>query len=206
MGGAHNRIIAAAAKAKLGPLGFQRQGRSRLWLLDHGTWLNIVGFVPSQWSVSVDLDNATHWLWGGTGFMSWDYSVRGSCAQFDSEEQFKGALGTIASEAAERALEIEREFSSFEKIAAYVIGLAQDNDRMRPSWFGYRAGIASGIMTDFVKAEIYLRGITDERVVPHAERFLSVIGDHARFRAKVNETVVQQRAVLKLPPLQLDPF
>ena len=35
MAGPHDRIIADAAKAALGPLGFRRKGRSRVWLADH---------------------------------------------------------------------------------------------------------------------------------------------------------------------------
>jgi hypothetical protein len=50
MPGTHDRIIADAAKAALGPLGFKRKGRSRTWLADHGWWLTVVEFQPSAWS------------------------------------------------------------------------------------------------------------------------------------------------------------
>jgi hypothetical protein len=43
----HGRIIATAAKETLGPLGFYRKGRSRVWLCDHGFWLGVVEFQPS---------------------------------------------------------------------------------------------------------------------------------------------------------------
>lgn len=84
MSGAHERIIAAAAKAELSPMGFKRKGRTRLWVLDHGHWLKTVGFVPSRWSISVDLDNAAHWIWAGHGFMSLNYIVRGRHADFET--------------------------------------------------------------------------------------------------------------------------
>lgn len=66
----HSKIIAAAAKAELAPVGFERKGQSRLWFADHGSWLNVVEFTPSRWSKSVSLMNAAHWLWLGAGFMS----------------------------------------------------------------------------------------------------------------------------------------
>ncbi len=77
---------------------------------------------------------------------------------------------------------------------------------MRPSWFGYQAGIASGLRDRFEEAEYFLRGITDERVIRHAKPLLALINSPEGFRAKVNELVAQQRAALKLPTLDRDPF
>ena len=206
MAGEHNKIIAAAAKAALRPIGFKRQGRSRLWILDHGFWLNTVGFRPSNWSVSVDLDNAAHWLWSGHGFMSLDYFVRGSHASFKDEEHFSSAVAEIAEEAASRAVQLEVQFSSFDAIASFVIQSALDSEAMRPSWFGYKAALACGILGRQKEAEDFLRGITDARVIPHATPFLALIGRPSDFRSRVNELVAQQRATLKLPALVHDPF
>ncbi|MBX3593394.1 hypothetical protein [Sphingomonas sp.] len=206
MAGEHAKIIAAAAKATLGPMGFKRQGQTRLWILDHGLWLNTVGFRPSQWSVSVDLDNAAHWLWAGHGFMSLDYFVRGSHASFEDEDQFRAAVAQIADEAASRAKQLESQFFSFDAIAGFVIQQALDSENMRPSWFGYRAGLACGILGKPKKAEDFLRGITDPRVVPHAAPFLALVSNPLEFRSRVNELVAQQRAALKLPALECDPF
>lgn len=206
MSSKHNRIIAAAAKKELSRLGFKRKGRSRLWLLDHGHWLNIVGFVPSRWSISVTLENAAHWIWSGHGFMSLDYIVRGQHTEFETEEHFSNALGHIAHDAASRALEIEERFSSFEKIAAFAIDEARDDERMAPSWWGYKAGIAAGILGDMNLAERFLQGISDYRVIPHAQRFLAVIEEHNRFVSEVNIAVGEQRVALKLELLEKDAF
>ena len=206
MAGPHNKIIAAAAKATLEPIGFKRKGQTRLWILDHGLWLNTVGFRPSQWSVSVDLDNAAHWLWAGHGFMSLDYFRRGSHVAFEDEVQFSDAMAEIAKQAASRAAQLERQFASFDAIANFVIREAQDNPRMQASWFGYKAGLTCGILGRQEKAEDFLRGITDSRVIPHAAPFLTLTGNTAKFRARVNGLVAQQRATLMLPALERDPF
>jgi len=206
MSAPHNKIIATAAKVELAPLGFRRLGRSRLWLIDHGSWLNIVGFRPSQWSVAVDLDNAAHWVWAGAGFMSLDYFDRGSHTRFESEDQFAAAVARIAKEGASKALELERKFSSFDATAEFVIELARSSDRMRPSVFGYKAGLAAGLLGRMDEAAQFLRGLTDERVVSRAAPFLSVLDDPADFKAAVNEQVARQRATLKLPALERDAF
>jgi hypothetical protein len=207
MSGSHNKIIASTAKAELGPLGFKRRGQSRLWLKDHGFWLNVVEFTPSSWAVTVNLGNCAHWLWGGGGFMSLNYIVRGKAyAEFKDEDQFRQEFCDIARSAAIEAAKIDEKFSSFEAIAKHVIDKAQGADRMRPSWFGYYAGVAAGISGNLKEAEQFLRGISDERVAPHAERFFEVVNSAADFRMKANEILAQQRAVLKLPPLESAPF
>lgn len=202
MSNAHDRVIAAAAKAELGPLGFKRKGRSRLWLLDHGDWLNIVGFVPSKWSVSVQRDNAAHFIWAGHGFMSLDHSVRGRHVDYESDEQFTSALTEIAREAAVEACQIEEQFSSFEKIASFVIDRAQHSDRMGPSWFGFQAGLAAGILGDMQMAERFLHGISDDRVIPYARRFHELIAQPKAFISEINNAVAKQRSALNLEPLE----
>lgn len=207
MSGSHSKIIAAAAKAELGPLGFKRRGQSRLWLKDHGFWLNVVEFKPSKWSVAIDLSNAAHWIWGGCGFMSLDYYVpSGPFTGYRDEDQFGAAVAEIASAAAAQAQETHAKFASFEAIANHTITEALDSERMQPSWFGYYAGVACGILGDLDQAASFLRDITDERVIPRAERFLPTIGNPTAFREKANEIVAQQRSALKLPPLAQNPF
>jgi hypothetical protein len=46
----HGRLIAAAAKAALAPLGCVRKGQSRVWYSDQRYWVIAVEFQPSGWS------------------------------------------------------------------------------------------------------------------------------------------------------------
>jgi hypothetical protein len=198
----HSRIIAAAAKVELGPLGFRQKGRSRLWIADHGTWLNVAEFTPSRWSKGVSLVNAAHWLWAGHRFLSFNHSIHSKRhTEFETEEQFTSAATDFAREAAAKAREMEGNFSSFEGTVDFVLKRARESERMKSSWFGYQAGIAAGLSGRFEDAEYFLRGIIDERVVPHAKPLLSLIHDPASFRRRVNELVAKQRATLKLPAL-----
>ncbi len=203
MSGSHSKIIASAAKGELAALGFKRQGQSRLWVKDHGFWLNVVQFTPSRWSVVVQLDNCAHWLWGGAGFMSFNYIVRSTpYVELKDENQFRSEVFEIARLAAAEAVKIDEKFSSFEAIATFASEDARRSQRQRPSWFGYYAGVAAGILGNLEEAEQFLRGITDERVVPHANRFLAAINSPTGFRMEANEVLAAQRATLKLPPLE----
>ena len=204
----HSKIIAAAAKAELAPLDFRRKGQSRLWLADRGSWLNVVEFTPSAWSKSVSLMNGAHWLWSGTGFLSFDEAMPSNCrAHFETDEQFTIEVAKIAELARERALEIEERFASFDAIADFVIQSARKSpDRMAPSWWGYKAGIASGLIGRMEDARAFLHGLTDERVTKHAAPLLPLIDQPEAFKSKVNDFVAQQRATLKLEALSTHPF
>jgi hypothetical protein len=199
----HSRIIATAAKAELASLGFRQAGRSRLWLADRGSWLNVVEFTPSRWSKSVSLTNAAHWLWVGAGFMSFNEVIPSKChADFETEDQFRSAASEIAKSARTNALAIEERFSSFSAIANFVVERARSSpDRMGPSWWGYEAGVASGLVGRLEEASCFLHGLSDELVTKRAAPLLPLIFDPDAFRSKVNETVVQERARLKLKPL-----
>jgi hypothetical protein len=203
-----SKIIAAAAKSQLVSLGFQQKGRSRLWLADHGTWLNVVEFTPSRWSKGVSLMNAAHWLWLGAGFMSFNVVFSSKChAEFQTEDQFRTASDEIARAARAKALEIDTMFPSFNAIANFVVEQARSSpDRMGPSWWGYEAGVASGLVGRFEEAEWFLRGVTDERVSRLAKPLLPLIKNPNAFKKKVNDMVAQERARLKLPPLNHEPF
>ena len=204
----HSKIIATAGKSALAPLGFKRKGRSRLWISDQMSWLNVVEFTPSRWSKGVSLVNASHWLWAGTGFLAFHESVHSDLhAEFESGEQFEREMEKIAHEAVAEARRLQAQFSSLERTAAFVIDRARSSpDRMLPSWWGYQAGIAAGLIGDLVAARSFLEAIRDERVVGHAAKILPVVGDSQEFKAQVSELVAKQRHKLTLPSLEQPPF
>lgn len=204
----HNTIIATVAKVELERLGFRQQGRSRLWLSDHQSWLNVVEFAPDRWTKGVSLMNAAHWLWAGTGFLAFHEAVPSQRhASFETAEQFAEAVQGIAQEAASKAVEMQELFSSLERTAKFAIDRARSSpDRMQPSWWGYEAGIASALCGDLGSAETFLRNITDERVIPQVAPLLPLIGNASRFVSRVNEVVDQQREALNLAPLNHPSF
>jgi len=204
----HSRIIAAAAKTELASLGFRRKGRSRLWLADRHSWVNVVEFTPSRWSKSVSLMNAAHWLWLDAGFMSFNEAVPSKChAEYETEDQFRSAAGDIAKTARTVASEMDERFSSFGAIADFVVERARSSpDRMGPSWWGYEAGVALGLVGRPEEASRFLHDLADDRVIGRAAPLLPLLADPDAFRSKVNDVVTQERIRLKLRPLNNPAF
>ncbi len=135
--------------------------------------------------------------------MSFNEAIPSQChANFETEDQFKSAAGDIAKTARANALALEERFSSLDAIADFVIERARSSpDRMGPSWWGYEAGVASGLIGKFGQAGNFLQGLSDVRVSSHAAPLLLLLNDPDAFGSKVNEMVAQQRATLKLRPL-----
>jgi hypothetical protein len=59
----HNRDIAEAASAALGPLCLVRKGRSRIWLDDQSWWIGIAEFWPSNRKPGTYLNVGLMFLW-----------------------------------------------------------------------------------------------------------------------------------------------
>lgn len=196
----HNAIIAKLAKAELEPLGFRQRGRSRLWLADNQSWLNVIEFTPDRWTKGVSLVNAAHWLWAGTGFLAFHEVITSpQHIAFENSEQFAAAVPALISEAASKARGIQERFSSMHRTAQFLVERARSSpERMMPSWWGYQGGIAAGLCGDFTTAEELLSGITDDRVNGHATALLLQVRDPERFISEVEHRVIQQRRALGL--------
>jgi hypothetical protein len=72
----HSKLINAAARERLRPLGLVQEGRSRTWLDDQAWWLGIVEFQPSGWTRGSYLNVGVNWLWNVKDWHSFDFVYR----------------------------------------------------------------------------------------------------------------------------------
>jgi hypothetical protein len=206
--GPHNKIIAAAAKRVLQPLGFERKGRSRTWLADHDWWLTVVEFQPSGWSRGSYLNVAAHWLWNESGYLSFDYGGRTEgFEEYVSDVLFGSAAEKLAVAASLAAQELARTFKSIDVTADVLLAHeASLPSRSRGSWPACNAGVALGLAARATDADAMLRSVSDDRVKPSAQRLLSVSADADSFRHEVASLIAGQRTALGLPQLGAPPF
>ncbi|MBI1361335.1 MAG: hypothetical protein GC155_13745 [Alphaproteobacteria bacterium] len=147
----HSKIIAQAAKAALGPIGFVRQGRSRLWLSDHGFWMRVVQFVPGRWSRDSYLQVAAHWLWTPMNFLSLDYMPSYNVRSFISVEDptpFRQLAEEQAAQAADVSARLATELNSIEAVARVLRELVVELDnsplsagRASKGWLGFNLAL-----------------------------------------------------------------
>jgi hypothetical protein len=212
MVGSHDRIIAGAAQAALGPLGFRRKGRSRTWLADHGWWLTVVEFQASSWSKGCYLNVAAHWLWSATGTVSFDFGGRiAEHVEYLTDAQFAPAAARLGESAAIDARRLARTFESLSDAAKVLLEAAQTESRpghLHPGWSDYNAGLAAALVGRTNDAIKMLTRIIDSPAPrgsvlhPAAERMARLLSDPIRLREEAVSLIQRQRGALRLPPLE----
>lgn len=190
----HRRIITAAARSALGPLGLRQKGRSRLWFDDHGWWLINVEFQPSSWGRGSYLNIGEQHLWREGDYFALERPERplGGAAfvEFTGDETaFEAAIGHLAGLALAAVQTRRREHGEGRDALRFVARTGDDFD----------AGVALGLLGDAPAAANRLQGRIHQAFREQADRYRSCIADgslDAVARARVDRT----RSRMKLPP------
>lgn len=198
----HGRIIAAAAKAALQPLGLKRKGQSRVWYSDQRFWIIAVEFQPSGWSKGSYLNISIKWLWNsGAGY---DFSDRPvDFIPFESAEQFAPLVEGMAARAAQEVGAWKDHFKTFADICQYLIGQAKSDGRPI-----FNAAIATGLAGDEGISRRYFQRLKDWetygydwqlRLKADSAALAALLLDPKKFRSEVLNLVQRQRASMKMP-------
>jgi len=199
----HSRIIAAAAKAALQPLGLKRKGQSRVWYSDQRFWIIAVEFQPSGWSKGSYLNVSIKWLWhSGAGY---DFSDRPvDFIPFESAEQFTPLVEGMAARAAQEVEAWKDRFKTFDDICQYLIAKAKDD-----GWPICNAAIATGLAGDEDTSRRYFQRLEDWetygydwqlRLKADSAALAALLLDPKKFRLEVLNLIQRQRASMKMPP------
>jgi hypothetical protein len=199
----HGKLITAAAKAALLPLGCKQVGRSRTWISDEGFWLIVIEFQPSGWSRGTYLNVGAMWLWIELPGFRFNYGYReGDFIPFETPEQFTPLVEQHAKRATERIRELQAKFQSIEDVKEHVLKhLPNDNRQI------YHAIIACGLAGEAERAwalieEFQLSAANVRYPDPRASliRELSEsLDDTPRFRDAIADVITKCRAAHKLP-------
>ena len=141
----HGKLIAAAAKAALLPLGCRRKGQSRCWFSDERFWYIFIEFQPSAWSRGTYLNVSPIWFflepWGGEAAHR-----LGNYIEFESVEQFAPLIEKAAQRVAAEVVTLRAKFRTLADIHRFFAG--------NLSWNGnvYRAAITAGLIGDLALA------------------------------------------------------
>jgi hypothetical protein len=198
------KLIAAAAKQALLPLGCQRVGRSRGWISDQRFWLIVIEFQPSSWQEGSYLNVGAMWLWRARKGHAFHAGYRiADFVPFYDVEQFSCAVDKLASQAAQEVEKLRRQFGSLRDIYRYLV---DHTNEANPSIF--HTAIAAGLVGDLATArrlfEIHLDMPTNNvqwqiELRKRNAALASQLSDPALFRAAVLAVVQECRALNDLP-------
>jgi hypothetical protein len=206
----HSKILSAAARETLKPIGLQRKGRSRIWLDDNGWWAGVVEFQPSSWSRGSYLNVGAMWLWHPPPHhISFDVDHRVGEAgyiEYESDDQFAPLAQRLATMAADRIGDLRQRFPDLDAAAKHLVGQAQGND-----WPTFHAGVALALADRRKAAAAMFKRLNADpddpdwwpeavdRAHRHAGTLSSKTGGE-QFRQEVSEAIRDARTSLKLDP------
>jgi hypothetical protein len=205
----YGRLITAAAKAALAPLGCKRVGQSRFWYSDQGFWTVSIEFQPSGWAKGSYLNVGANWLWypkSGWGFShSEDIRVEDvGFIRFESIEQFQPLIANMAARAAREVLRLREKYRSLAEIYVWLLPRAARN-----GIHAYHAAVAAGLVGDTTTARRLLHRLEDwktygqdwtEEIKANGAALAECVDDPAVFQSNVSAIIADVRRDLRLPP------
>jgi len=154
----HSRLLTAAARSTLRPLGCVQKGRSRTWLDDHGWWVGVIEFQPSGWSRGSYLNVGACWLWEEKDFLSFDAGYRVAPFQpFTDTAEFTVAAQALAEQAAAEVLALRDRFPTPGQVGALMRRHPKPGIREH-----MHAGIAAGLAGAYDEARRHLALAAEE--------------------------------------------
>ncbi|MEZ5826909.1 MAG: hypothetical protein R3D30_07305 [Hyphomicrobiales bacterium] len=145
----HGKLITAAARSALTPLGCNQISRSRTWISDERFWVIQIEFQPSGWSKGSYLNVGASWLWRVQKSFAFDYGYRvADFIVFETQEQFAPLIAGHARRAAEEVNALRNKFKTLAQIHRHLM-----DDIPRGGWALYHAAVAAGLSGDIAVAK-----------------------------------------------------
>jgi hypothetical protein len=186
----HGKLIAAAAKAALLPLGCRRKGQSRCWFSDERFWYIFIEFQPSAWSRGTYLNVGPIWFflgwWGG------EATPRlGNYITFESGEQFGPLIEKAAQLVAAEVVALRTKFRTLADVHRFFAG--------NLSWSGnvYRAAITAGLVGDFALARQLFARIRGLDPTSHGPQLKNIQAECATLAALLDDQQAYRSAILE---------
>lgn len=205
----HSRLITAAAKAALKPIGCFRRGQSRVWLSDERYWTMMVEFQPSGYSRGSYLNVGASWLWSEVqrSVLSFDFGDRvhdAGFVPFESEEQFRPLIENMARRAAQEVHALRKKFRSIAAICGHLCDEPKSTD-----WRLFHAAVAAGLSRDADSARALFQQLDalptafewQLELRAEATRLARDLNDLTRFHQTIADKIKRRRLATGLPSI-----
>jgi hypothetical protein len=196
----HNAVITAEARHVLEPLGLVRQGKSRVWIDDHGWWTIQVEFQPSAWSKSSYLNVGINWLLyeGSVGAFNVGSRVDVQFIEATTDDSFRQNAHALALQAKEEVEKLRSHFSTLEVAASYY----RDSGR-QSAWDDYYYGVLLALIGNIASAKLAFESVPTHRVqfgwekalAQRASELHKLASDQTAFIETIRGIVLRTRSI-----------
>ena len=187
------RLLGAAAKAALLPLGCRRLGKSRSWISDQRFWLIVIEFQPSSWQKGSYLNVGAMWLWRARKGHAFNVGYRiADFVAFYSPEQFSPVAARLAAQAALEVQRLREQFKSLNAVYRYLVDhISEKNQEI------FHAAIAAGLVGDIDTARRLFQ-IFDAMPVHSARWQIALRAKNAALAARLEQPALFRTSVLDI--------
>jgi hypothetical protein len=187
------RLIAAAARAALLPLGCKRVGRSRTWISDQRYWLIVIEFQPSSWQKGSYLNVGAMWLWRARKGHAFNAGHRlADFVPFCSPEQFAPVAADLATQAAREVQRLREQFKTLPDIYQYLVDHTSEEN-----WQIFHAAIAAGLVGDIYNARRLFQ-IFNDIPVHNIQWAIDLRARNAVLAARLDQPAAFRAAILEI--------
>lgn len=205
----HTKILNAAAREVLRPLGVRQEGRSRNWYDDARWYVTNIEFQPSGFlDRGAYLNVGIQWLWYPRSYRCMDLGDReNGFVSFENEDQFRAEALELVQLAAARVVEYRSNAATladaYDSYAARFAALQP----VRPgNWYHFHMGVLAALTGRVAEARRHLTDALlpdsdidwEQERNGHVEAILEVIDDPAVLCTWVEERIAECRSLLKL--------
>jgi hypothetical protein len=204
----HGRLIAAAAKAALAPIGCFRRGQSRVWLSDERYWAIMVEFQPSGFSKGSYLNVGASWMWSETRRdLVFNVGYRVSDAgfiPFESVSQFGPLIEKMAERAGREVLAFRAKFPTIGAISQFLTSTPKAT-----LWQLYHVAVALALSGQTEASRRAFREIAlfpvsapwQAEVQAESAALAGLLNETARLRQAIGNKIERVREIAGLPVL-----
>ena len=185
-------------------MGMFQKGRSRTWLDDHGWWICVVEFQPSDWSRGSYLNVGCMWLWKEKDYMSFDEGNRVEpFTRFQEESQFEIEAARLTRRAADEVQRYRLLFPTVRSVCEFYLQRPPTN---AGNWTTFHAGVACAMAGKPVEARRFFEAFLDfhgelsawlVRQLADAQQLNTLAADTDSFRRLIASRVIRATGVTK---------
>ena len=206
----HTRLLTAAARSILRPLGCVQKGRSRTWLDDQGWWVGVVEFQPSAWDRGSYLNVGACWLWDEQDYLSFDEGGRvAGFERFTDAVSFASVAQALAKQAAAEVLALRDRFPTPGHVRTLMS--RHPNPGIREHIY---AGITAGLAGAYDEGRRHLAlAATETHPAPWVDvlkqrcaELTPLLQPDGGFEAEIDAIVTRTRRALGLPEWRSSPL
>jgi len=205
----HNAVINAEARKVLKPLGLVCQGKSRVWIDDHGWWTIQVEFQPSGWTTGSYLNVGVNWLLyeGTVGAFHIGHRVDVPFIEASGNEGLKDDAHRLALSAKAEVERLRLQFSTLMAAVSYY----RENG-CRSAWDDYHFGVFQALTGEIESAGTAFRSVPTRRLefgwekalAQRASELHELASDRIHFVETIQGIVRRTRSIGHLPDWESD--